>query len=68
VVMSNAEVQQVGRAGRRVRPDDPRGAVAHRGGPRCRRHHLQGDREGRLPHRRARGARRPGARGRPRRA
>ena len=59
---------EVRRAGRRLRPDDPRGAVPHRAGPRRRGHHLQGDRQGGLPDRRARGPRRAGARGRPRRA
>ena len=59
---------EVRRAGRRVRPDDPRGAVPHRAGRRRRGHHLQGDRQGRLPHRRAGGPRGTGARGRPRRA
>ena len=39
--------------------------VTGRGGPRGRGHHVQGDREGRLPHRRAGRPRRAGARGRP---
>ena len=56
------------RAGRGVRPDDPRGAVPHRAGPRRRRDDLQGDRQGGLPDARPGRPCGPGARGRPRRA
>ena len=37
---------QLRRRRRRVRPDHPRGPLPHRGGPRGRGHHVQGDRAG----------------------
>ena len=64
-VVSGVGLDQVRRGRRRVRPDHPRGALAHRRGPRGRGDHLQGDRQGRLPDRRPRGPGRAGAGGRP---
>ena len=50
-IVANVGLTKFGAPGRRVRPDRARGPLPHRGGPRRAGHHLQGDRQGRLPDR-----------------
>ncbi len=65
-IVDRLGLTKFGDAGRPVRPEPARGAVATSGeDPEVDGHHLQGDRQGRLPDRRPRRPGRPGARGRP---
>ena len=50
-VVTGLGLTKFGAVGRRVRPQPPRGPLPHRGGSRRGGHHLQGDRQGRLPDR-----------------
>ena len=64
-VVTGLGLTKFGAPGDAVRPEHPRGALPHRRGSRGGGHDLQGDRQGRLPDRRPRGAGRAGAGGRP---